>query len=177
MGAAGTAVTGLSVDEVTAANLDLTWAGPTLSLDLGTYRIYEDGSLAPLYQASRTIGKLPGWSTEKVLAFILTDALPQPRSLSLDNQVGQRRPKPLSFDHIALLQLMYMTPSEAWSGRLRMWDRWRETFPEEGFRLDFQGKKSCSNLPTTENQRIAWMRREGGRAYDRALKFVSYIDG
>lgn len=168
-------MTGQVIGGVVATNLDLLWNGPVVTLQGRTYKIYEDGKLGLLYKTCRTLKQSPGWSIEAALLFILTGAPPMPPHSTQPAQVKARRPKTLSFDHIALLQLLYMMPRASWPERLRHWDYWQRQFPDEGFTLTFRREGNDSAVPTTENQRAAWLARESKRALQRAKKLFAYM--
>ncbi|QLG10882.1 hypothetical protein HLB42_08930 [Deinococcus sp. D7000] len=170
----GSVVRGEKFFDFTAAGFHISWDGPKLLFGPYEYRVVSDGSLVMLYQTCIRLALGLGWSEKKALAYILTDDPPVPKMSAPTEKLTLRRPKALSFDHIALLQLLYMTPGETWTIRLHKWDEWLRLLPDEGFTMRFQNRNS-GELPTSDFQRQAWMRSESHRALQRALSFTPFI--
>ena len=146
-------------------HLAATWLGWTLSAPGREIRVSADGPLRPLHQTCQALSTVRGWNMRSALQFVLTGE--PPSLIAPGSPVPKLGVKALSFDHIALLQLKYMTPGDTAAQRLHLWDRWLTEHPEENFSLTFQSRSS--NLPTAESQRMKWMTSELRRAYSRAL--------
>ncbi|GGK31249.1 hypothetical protein GCM10008955_26410 [Deinococcus malanensis] len=146
-------------------HITMTWEGWTLTLQGHNIRVSKEGPMLALYQACQALSHYPGWTTESALRYVLTDEPPAliPRNDPIPN-LGS---KSLSADHVALLQLKYMTPGATWPYRLRIWDFWLRTYPEEGFTLTFKHKDRA--VITTDTQRAKWLNSETKRAIRRAV--------
>lgn len=106
------------------------------------------GLLNRIYSLVKLLSARPGWTARLALSFILTGEPPMP-SGALRTELEKQ--KPMSLDHIAVLQLVYMTGHAQergiWPRRVRIWDNWLQK--EEGLRNrlgSFTGNQRAKSL-------------------------------
>lgn len=141
------------------------WEGWTLTLRGRNIRISKEGPMLPLYRTCQALSHYPGWTMESALRHVLSDE--PPALIPKGDPVPNLGIKPLSVDHVAILQLKYMTPGATGPYRLRIWDSWLRSYPEERFTLTFKHKDRT--VITTDTQRTQWLNKEIRRAMGRAL--------
>lgn len=155
------------------ADVDIHLKGHSLELGITKVYVSERSYLMKLHQATDQLHERLHWPKEDVLRFVMTDEPPSPQKMVLEKKVGRKMPKTLSFDHTALLQLVYMLEKETWPARLRVWDRWLTQEPEEGLSMKFQS--SQPHVIASEAQRVKWMTKEYKRALARAESFSPFV--